>query len=147
VVELVSRPFATIEPQAEGAAPLLDLTREDYRRIGEMAVLSVLTLVVLFCGVRPTLRRIFAEAPPAPGAAGPVAALPAADAPPPVPGAPGTGPETGRQPALAAAAPGAAGSGHPADRSRPEIAALVETRPGDAARILRSWLNEPKRAG
>ena len=67
VVEVVSRPFATatapLEPEAE--AGWQSMLAGDYGRLLDLGVLSLLTLLVLFFGVRPALRRVLAAVQPA----------------------------------------------------------------------------------
>ncbi len=67
VVEVVSRPFATatapLEPESE--AGWRSMLAGDYGRLLDLGVLSLLTLLVLFFGVRPALRRLLAAVQPA----------------------------------------------------------------------------------
>lgn len=156
VVEVVSRPFVAARDAAPGDEPLLDLSPEDYRRAGELAVLALLTLAVLFFGVRPVLRRVFPEPSPAEpriaagGAAG-GAATGRADA-----GAEGTAggtallaDGTGRGDGTDQTA-GSAGEtlvslrqveGQVRASLLQEVAEIIDKHPDDAVRVVRGWLH------
>lgn len=160
VVEVVSRPFMTPEIPMLEEERWLDVGEAGYQRLIELGVLSALTLVVLLFGVRPLLSRLFPTARRDGEKATEERALPAeprlligADAEQafadsafasdpqlladaafsggavqpdhryPTSGmALLTGPDTSRSPLLA------------------EIAQAIETRPEDAVRIIRGWL-------
>ncbi len=141
VVELVSRPFARIAPAAEAQPGLLDLTHEDYRRIGELATLAVLTILVLLLGVRPLLRRIFAAPLPGPAIDSAVASPPRLE-----PSRADAGLAAPARPGPAAIAPPSAEGGQSPSRAHPDAAALIEARPADAARVVRGWLGESRGA-
>jgi flagellar M-ring protein FliF len=62
VVEIVSRPFVLPEAPPPPEQGWRDLVPEVPGRFAELAVLSLLTLAVLFLGVRPALRRLLPAA-------------------------------------------------------------------------------------
>jgi len=57
-LSIVSRRLATPQPVAAAPEPVLGLERQDWWRIGEIAGLVVMALVVLLFGVRPLLKRL-----------------------------------------------------------------------------------------
>ena len=67
VVEVVSRPFAiaAAPPEPEAEAGWQSTLAGEYARFLDLGVLSLLTLLVLFFGVRPALRRVLAAVQPA----------------------------------------------------------------------------------
>ena len=67
VVEVVSRPFAiaATPPEPEAETGWQSTLAGEYARFLDLGVLSLLTLLVLFFGVRPALRRVFAAVQPA----------------------------------------------------------------------------------
>jgi flagellar M-ring protein FliF len=162
VVEVVSRPFLAPADETAAEESWAGLAGEDYRRLIELAVLGVLTLLVLFVGVRPLLARLFPATPRADGPGG----VPALEAEPRLLLAASADEEKlgqaplgirGGEPAglLAdgsaalsafAALPSAAGgetSGAAAGRGiLDEIAGAIDTAPEDAVRVIRGWLNE-----
>jgi flagellar M-ring protein FliF len=80
VVDVVNMRFNddTVAAADAEAAPLLDLSKADMMRIGEIIVLTVIGILVVLFVFRPILRRIFEGAKRAPKAP---EALPAADTP------------------------------------------------------------------
>lgn len=140
VVEVVSRPFAVIEPAA-AEEPLLTFTREEYWRLGELAGLGLLTLLVLLFGVRPLIRSFLPKAQAEPGdalllAAGPggqaLAAITAGE-PTPASAAAMTGPDE-KIDLLNV-------QGGVSANLVNELSRVVEARPDDTVRVIRSWLH------
>jgi|DewCreStandDraft_4_1066084.scaffolds.fasta_scaffold00029_103 flagellar M-ring protein FliF len=142
VVEVVSRPFVQAEPEPAAEPGLLDLGRDELGRLAELAGLGLLTLIVLFFGVRPLVRSLrppataAEEQAPALGseAVGQLPPLPVPELPV-LPGGPPAG-IGGELPAL-----GEAGEPAPETPAR-RIARAVEERPQDAVRVLRDWLQQ-----
>lgn len=167
VVEVVSRPFAA--PAAAVEAPdeggFATLLAAELDRWGDLAVLSLLTLLVLFLGVRPALRRILAAVEPA-AAVGATAVVLAADGKPMlVHGATGATigvdragnpvlvrePVAGQPPALPAGATAHGTSGELIDLRNVqgpvqasllgEVTRAIQDNPEDAVRVVRGWLH------
>jgi len=140
VVEVVSRPFVEPEPEPTVESGLLDLGREELARLVELGGLALLAALVLLFGVRPLVRSLrpaaqLGEAAAA-GRAG-AGALPA--------------PSVAQLPAPASeAAVGSSGDGVPAleadgsarDALLRRVTEIVASRPEDAVRVIRGWLNE-----
>lgn len=169
VVEVVSRQFAVPSPQPEPDAGWQLPIPQQYDRFVELGVLALLTLVVLFLGVRPALTRVLAAVRPAATAAAPTAVVLGADGKPLlVHGATGAtigvdrsgNPVVVREPILAGepmAAPGqpmalqATGSPelvalkhvHGAVHASllGDVAKAIETSPDDAVRVVRGWMH------
>jgi flagellar M-ring protein FliF len=163
VVEVVSRPFASIEVP-EGAEPSWqDRIAEGSDRYVELGVLCALALTVLFFGVRPLLRRLLPEAAAASAmtqAANDVPLLAQAPAPLAIEDHGAHQPADGRgagsigQPAGATvrAVPGdGAGqtleatarqaSGRAGSPLAGSIGAVVDASPEQAVRVIRAWLH------
>ena len=171
VVEVVSRAFADPAPAvtAEPDPSWLDAALVGDSRLVELGVFSLLTLAVLFFGVRPAVRRLLAAAePPAAAAPGATAVVLGADGRPLlVHGATGAtigvdragNPVVVREPALAEAPPRL---GHDAPAQAADVGAMVDLRqvsgpvhasllgqvaraieanPEDAVRVVRGWLH------
>lgn len=84
VVDVVNMRFNddTVAADDTASAPLLDLSKADYMRIGQIAVLAILGILVILFVIRPILRRIFEGAKARPQEALPTApATPALAAP------------------------------------------------------------------
>jgi len=140
VVEVVSRPFVEPEPEPTVEPGLLDLGREELARLVELGGLVLLAALVLLFGVRPLVRSLRPAAQLGEAAAAGRAeagALPA--------------PSVARLPAPAGeAAVGSPGDGVPAledegsarDALLRRVTEIVATRPEDAVRVIRGWLNE-----
>ncbi len=171
VVEVVSRAFADATPpgEAEPEQSWLDAALAEQGRLVELGMLSLLTLAVLFFGVRPTMRRLLAVAGPRPGQtpAATTVVLGADGRPLLVHGATGAtigvdrsgNPVVVREPmAIEAAAsrPGDEATERPAgDREMvdlkqvhglvhasllSQVARAIDNSPEDAVRVVRSWL-------
>ncbi|MFO1072301.1 MAG: flagellar basal-body MS-ring/collar protein FliF [Geminicoccaceae bacterium] len=136
-IEVVSRPFVAPEAtEPPPAAGWLGLSPDGYQRLIELGVLALLTLVVLFFGVRPLLARLL----PAAAGAAPAAETEAAahliigeDA----------AADQGAAARLAAVKPAAASAlAGPAASTDllGEVAQAVDAAPQDAVRIMRAWL-------
>jgi len=132
VVDVVNMRFNddTVAADDTAAAPLFDLSKGDYMRIGEIAVLTILGILVILFVIRPILRRIFESA-----KARPQQALPAA-------------PET---PALAAPERDVAAEidkmidvrqveGRVRASSIKKIGDIVDKHPESTVAILRNWM-------
>lgn len=157
-LEVVNIQFARPElpPVEEEAAPFLGLTKDDYLRIAEIAVLGILGLILILFVLRPFLSARSNEE----------TATPATQLPLPADGAPAqlTGP-AGEQAAGAAlmAHPGAAGApaisspdvnefqqqidiaqvqGQVKASSVKKVAEIVDKHPEESLAILRNWLHE-----
>ena len=165
VVEVVSRQFAQPSPPAEPDTGWQAMLPDPSGRWAELAVLSLLTLAVLFFGIRPALRRVLAVVQPAPS---PTAVVLGADGKPLlVHGATGAtigvdragNPVVVREPivandpqaqleggtALVPAAPSelvalknVRGTVHAALVA--DVAKAIEASPDDAVRVVRGWL-------
>ncbi len=57
-LEIASLPFHRPEPARSEAPPLLSLSKDDYWRFGELGLFAILTLLVLQLAVRPILRGV-----------------------------------------------------------------------------------------
>jgi flagellar M-ring protein FliF len=171
VVEVVSRAFADPAPAAgPGTEPSwLESTLAGQGRLIELGVLSLLTLAVLFFGVRPAVRRLLAAAgPPVTGPGATAVVLGADGRPLLVHGATGAtigvdragNPVVVREPApaeLPSPQPGhetpaeAAGAGEMVDLKQVrgpvhasllgQVARAIEANPEDAVRVVRGWLH------
>jgi flagellar M-ring protein FliF len=170
VVEVVSRPFAStapqpeVEPENDWLAPIT----ADHGRLVELAVLSALTLVVLFFGVRPALRRVLSAVQPAPAANATAVVLGADGKPLLVHGATGAtfgvdragNPVVVREPVAADAPVPRLGRDEAAEKPGEaelvdlkhvrgqvqssllgEVARAIEANPEDAVRVVRGWLH------
>lgn len=142
VVEVVSRPFVQMEPEPLAEPGLLDLGRDELGRLAELAGLGLLTLMVLFFGVRPLVRSLRTPAAIAeeqtPAVAGEVVEQPPQLPVPELPALP-VGPSAGVAGELSGTGEvGETAAETPAQR----IARVVEERPQDAVRVLRSWLQQ-----
>ncbi|MCL6607231.1 MAG: flagellar M-ring protein FliF [Geminicoccaceae bacterium] len=140
VVEVVSRPFLEPETEPPVEPGLLDLGREELARLVELGGLVLLAALVLLFGVRPLVRSLRPAAQHGEAAAAGRAeagALPA--------------PSVAQLPAPAGeAAVGSPGDGVPAleaegsarDALLRQVTEIVASRPEDAVRVIRGWLNE-----
>ena len=138
VVRVVSRPFLALPAELVPEEPFLGLAAETWWRAGELALLAVMGLAMLFLGVRPALRRLL---PPPPAPVPAAAALPAEAATAAV-----AAPEAGSLPAAAA---------RPAEPERSsliaqaagrdplsqDVALAVTESPAEAVRVIRGWLH------
>lgn len=143
-VEVVNLPFATPPESLPLDAPepgLFDFTRDELVRLAELVVLGLVSLLVLLVVVRPLVRRILGDAPPAllalpaPASGGAVQEVFPGVTVPAVPaltdaGAPPSRFEEAR--ALAARHSGQIG----------RVGELVTENPSEAALIIRNWLTE-----
>jgi flagellar M-ring protein FliF len=167
VVEVVSRPFATVAPPVaeESDAGWRTLLAGDLGRLVELGVFSLLTLLVLFFGVRPALRRLLAVVQPAAAPAATAVVLGADGKPLLVHGATGAtigvdragNPVVVREPVVAEAtarlpaAEAGARAGEMVDLknvSGPvqasllgDVARAIQDNPEDAVRVVRGWLH------
>ena len=168
VVEVVSRPFATAAtpPEPEAEVGWQSMPAGEHARFLDLGVLSLLTLLVLFFGVRPALRRVFAAVQPATAPSTTAVVLGADGKPLLVHGATGAtiGVDRAGNPVVVreavadeAAAPrlgqGEAGQqgGELIDLKQVqgpvqasllgEVARAIEANPGDAVRVVRGWLH------
>ncbi|WP_051329012.1 flagellar basal-body MS-ring/collar protein FliF [Geminicoccus roseus] len=151
VFRIASRRFVEIAPAPEPELGLLEQLGVSGHRLVETGMLALLTLAVLFFGVRPLLGRLL---PPPEAAVG----LPGAGADlRPLLAGPGSG---GGQallegPAGAAAAQGGGsdqqgepvamlghGSGGSQSALIQQVVRIVEERPQDAVKVIRAWLGE-----
>ena len=138
-IEVVSRPFVLPEAEPIVAAGWVDLSPETSRRMIELGVLVVLTLVVLFLGVRPLVARLL---PPAEEQG----TEEVADQPRLILGgnAGADGAATARlASAGAVAVPALTSTTGKIEGVRDllgEVGQAVDTAPDDAVRVLRSWL-------
>jgi flagellar M-ring protein FliF len=162
VVEVVSRPFAgaTPPPEPEPEGTWWGTLAGVHGRLLDLGVFSALTLLVLFLGVRPALRRLLAAVQPAPAPGSTAVVLGAGGKPLLVHGATGAtigvdragNPVVVREP-IAAEAPatGQGGQGElvglrnvsgPVQASLlGEVARAIDANPEDAVRVVRGWLN------
>ncbi len=137
VVEVVSRPFVQPDIETAPESDPLALSREELTRLGELAGLAVLAVLVLLFGVRPLVRSL-RPAPPAEPPAVP------GDQPLLVTGSAGGGGETDAAPSPAQLEAGDAEAGA-APEARPlleQLSGLVADRPEDAVRVIRTWLKQ-----
>ena len=169
VVEVVSRQFAVPSLPAEPDTSWQALIPPQYDRFVELGVLSLLTLAVLFLGIRPALRRVLAVVRPTPPAPAPTAVVLGADGKPLlVHGATGAtigvdragNPVVVREPVLTnepmvrpdrATAADAAGNtelvaltnvrGAVQASLLGDVAKAIEASPDDAVRVVRGWLH------
>lgn len=148
VVSVVSRELALVVLPVEDAAQGFSLADATIWRVIELATLALLTLAMIFLGVRPALRRLL----PAPSALiGPAGVTGAAEA-----GSPAIRVETeasaAGDPLRAEAATNGTGQSV-ANQSQQlqglvraslieEIGQLVDGQPDEAVRVVRSWLSE-----
>jgi flagellar M-ring protein FliF len=161
VVEIVSRPFVLPEapPAPDEAWP--EVIPERYGRLVELAVLSLLTLVVLFLGVRPALRRLLPAARNGGSAPEATAVVRGVDGKPLlVHGATGTtiGIDRAGNPVVVREPIAAEGRADPADGADMvslrsvrgqvqasllgDVAEAIEASPEDAVRVVRTWLHD-----
>jgi flagellar M-ring protein FliF len=154
-LEVVARRFVKPADQGAEPAPFLGLEREDYWRAGELATYGLLTLVVLFFGVRPVVRRVL----PTPPATLPLleagtllgpdgTPLPSGSAPALLP-APGGG----EQAAITAEDDGTGSGAAPVMLDLKnvrgqvraslvdDVSSVVADRPEEAVRVIRGWLH------
>jgi flagellar M-ring protein FliF len=135
VVDVVNMRFNddSVAADATASAPLLDLTKADYIRIGKIAVLAIVAILLVLFVFRPILRRIFEGAKLAAPAT--QAALPA----------------SGETPALAAPERDVAAEidkmidvrqieGKVRASSIKKIGDIVEQHPDETVAILRNWM-------
>ena len=168
VVEVVSRPFAGAAPPAEPEpeAGWQETLAGAYGRLVELGVLSVLTLVVLFFGVRPALRRLLAAVQPptaarhAPRSCWARMASRCWSTAPPAPPSGSTGPATRswsasrsrprrRRRRLGHGEAGAAGElvdlkhvhGPVQASLLGQVTRAIDANPEDAVRVIRGWLH------
>lgn len=168
VVEVVSRQFAEAAPLPVADPAWSELLPERYGNVVDLAVLSLLTLTVLFFGVRPIIKRVLTLASPAPPAAAATAVVLGADGKPLlVHGATGAtigvdragNPVVVREPIVAdAATPAsdqnavvAAGGtdlielknvrGHVHAALLGEVSKAIAGSPEEAVRVVRGWLH------
>jgi flagellar M-ring protein FliF len=134
VVDVVNMRFNDDSVTSDGAADasMFDLSKADYMRIGEIAVLAILGLLTILFVFRPILRRIFESAKQAPAAPQALTAGPAA-------------------PALAAPENNVVGEiermidvkqveGRVRASSIKKIGDIVEKHPDETVAILRNWM-------
>jgi flagellar M-ring protein FliF len=160
VVEVVSRPFLSLEAELPVEEPWTILGEDGFGRLIELGVFSALTLAVLLLGVRPLLRRLFPTAPAEGEKATDGQALPAEprlligsgaeeafagamyDPGPALLADASLAGRLGPSDTLDATFGTALLSGPETDGSPllAEIARAIETRPEDAVRIIRDWL-------
>lgn len=142
-VEVVNLRFAeapTVAPLAEptGLLGMLQFTKDDVMYVIELGVMMLLGIVVMFMVVRPLVKRIIADEPPAPLAE---ARLPAiadgAQAAAPT-GGPNLAPNN-----TAALIDVAQVQGQVHAQSVHRVGELAERNPNEAAAIIRQWLSEP----
>lgn len=140
-IEVVNMRFAAppppLEVKPEGMfAALFDPGRDDVLRFVELAVVSLLVLLVLLTVVRPLLRRVLGDeaAPPLPA---PAQALPA-----PAETALAAAPEAVRQSAAARLIDAAKASGQIQAQALETIGEMVSADPKQTVAVLRSWMNE-----
>ncbi|MCS6878117.1 MAG: flagellar basal-body MS-ring/collar protein FliF [Geminicoccaceae bacterium] len=139
-VEVVSRAFVEPEPEAPGSAGPFELTDDRWWRLGELAALALLAVLLLLFGVRPLVRSLarptasVPAGPPVPtgGAGGPAAA---AAAPPTV-----AGEEVAAAERILAAKENVPALAAPSLLDR--VGGLVDEQPEDAVRVIRGWLQE-----
>jgi len=146
-VEVVNMPF-THEPAeelAEDAGPPLGLVKSDFMRIGEMAAMIVVALLISLLVLRPLMSHAFRAAPAAAGAAAGSGGAAVAQL------APGQAPATALPPAAAA----------PAQPTQPEamidvervdgrvresaitkVGEIVDKHPDETLNIIRNWMYE-----
>lgn len=137
VVEVVSRPFLQADPEAVPQPGLVELSRDELVRFGELAGLALLTVLVLLLGVRPLLRSL-RPVPPLEARGGaeatPVLGVPMAEESPAVAGQLTAG-VSGAEPADGEPKPNA-------PSLLEQVSAVVAERPDEAVRIIRSWLKQ-----
>lgn len=145
-VEVVNLQFAApagVEPVAVEAPGFLDLTKADYMRIGQMAVLSILALIAMLFVLRPMFTRIaLAGRSPAgnlalarlePGSHAAQAALSEGEQQSALPS-----PDMSEESLIDIAQV----SGKVKQSSMRKIGELVSSHPDESISILRSWLHE-----
>ena len=168
VVEVVSRPFvaAALLPDAAAEAGWSDLVAGAPWRLVELGVFALLTVLVLFFGVRPALRRLLAAVQPATAPSATAVVLGPDGKPLLVHGATGAtigvdragNPVVVREPVAAEAAAAAPGRPETAAHGPEtvdlrnvqgpvqasllgEVARAIEANPEDAVRVVRGWLH------
>lgn len=151
VVNVVSRPFATIGQPLDDPEGYLGLGASAIWRLAEILTLLGLGLAMIFLGVRPALRRLLPE--PAGGGtpAGqevPALAIPAQSAASTVEvgGNPAGGTELGPLAADQGGTPRVQlrqVQGGVRSSLIDEVGQIVETQPEEAIRVIRGWLREP----
>lgn len=169
VVEVVGRPFATIAPTLgpEPQEGWRELLSGEHARLVDLAVFSLLTLLVLFFGVRPALRRLLTPVQPATAPGATAVVLGADGKPLLVHGATGAtigvdragNPVVVREPVAAESPPAALTHAEDSSPSGAlidlknvqgqvqasllgEVARAIEANPEDAVRAIRNWLHE-----
>lgn len=138
-VEIVSRPFADLEPEPVPESGPFELAAEQWWRLGELAILALLAALLLLFGVRPLVRsltrpaegasatsHLSATAAPASSAAANLAgsALAPAD----------------EQPASLEAKESPPAIAPPSVLDR--VGALFDERPDEVVRVVRGWLQQ-----
>ncbi len=168
VVEVVSRPFAAAapSPEPELEAAWTELLSDGRGRLLDLGVMSLLTLLVLFFGVRPAVRRVFAAVQPAAAPSSTAVVLGADGKPLLVHGATGAtigvdragNPVVVREPVAAEAPQPRLGQGEAAAQAGEmidlknvhgpvqasllgEVVRAIEANPEDAVRVVRGWLH------
>ncbi len=168
VVEVVSRPFATVAaaPEPPSGAGWSSMLAGEFDRYAELGVLSLLTLAVLLFGVRPLLRRVLAVVAPTPAPSATAVVLGADGKPLLVHGATGAtiGVDRAGNPVVVREAvtaesgtpgPGQDDAGHKGGglidlkhvqggiraSLLGEVTRAIDANPEDAVRVVRGWLH------
>ncbi|MGX5776339.1 flagellar basal-body MS-ring/collar protein FliF [Methylorubrum zatmanii] len=141
-VEVVNLRFAESPAAPDFAEPgliqsLLSPTKEDVMRLVELAVLSLLTVIVLMAVVRPLLRRVLESDEPA-ALAGPAGALALAGAP----GAPGTVEVVVRENATKKFLDSAKLNGEIQAETVERVVDMVRASPSETVEVLRNWIHD-----
>jgi flagellar M-ring protein FliF len=150
VFQIASRRFLLAESLPESEPSLVEQLGLDGRRLVELGLLALLTLAVVFFGVRPLLNRLLpqpaAEAAPALGtvAERPLLASQRAEADPDraLLEGPEGGPAGALPPMVRDLVVNTQFGGPIANPIFQEINRIVEERPQDAVKVIRAWLEE-----
>ncbi len=141
-VEVVNLRFAEAASVPEFNEPslvasLLSPTKEDVMRWVELAVLTILTLIVLLTVVRPLLRRVLEAEPPVVALTGPAAAMIAAGA-----GAGNAAVTLGSESPTARFLENAKLNGKLQAETVERVIEVVRKNPSETVEVMRSWMME-----
>ncbi|CAO4175979.1 flagellar basal-body MS-ring/collar protein FliF [Methylorubrum populi] len=142
-VEVVNLRFAETPTAPEFGEPgliqsLLSPTKEDVMRLVELAVLSLLTVIVLMAVVRPLLRRVLASDIPAAALAAPAGALALAG----VPGGAGPVEVVVRENATKKFLDSAKLNGEIQAETVERVVDMVRASPTETVEVLRNWIHD-----